>query len=65
MRYKGKGGHHLWVAGAYCPNPKGAGKNTVHAQHQKYLLQKEDTRDPQVTFNQDLAKQIKKMDPHG
>jgi hypothetical protein len=60
MRYKGKGEHHLRVVGAYRPNPKGTGENTVHAQHQKYLLQQEDTRDPQVAFNQDLAKQIKK-----
>ncbi len=50
---------HLRVVGAYRPNPKGTGKNTVHAQHQKYLLQKEDAWDLQVAFNQDLAKQIK------
>jgi hypothetical protein len=60
MRYKGKGEHHLRVVRAYRPNPKGTGENTVHGQHQKYLLQKEDTRGPQVAFNQDLAKQIKK-----
>ncbi len=31
MRYKGKGEHHLRVVGAYRPNPKGTGENTVHA----------------------------------
>jgi hypothetical protein len=60
IRYKGKGHHHLRVVGVYRPNPKGTGEHTVHAQHQKYLLQKEDTRDPQVAFNQDLAKQKQK-----
>jgi hypothetical protein len=29
----------------------------MHAQHQKHLLQKDDSRDPQVAFNQDMAGQ--------
>jgi hypothetical protein len=62
VRYKGKGEHHLRVVGAYPPNPKGTGEHMVHAQHQKSLLNKDNKREPQVAFNQDLAKQIKKWE---
>jgi hypothetical protein len=60
MRYKGKGEHHLRVVGAYRPNPQGTGEHTVHAQHQKYFLQKAGNRDPRLAFTQDLSNQIKK-----
>jgi hypothetical protein len=57
MRYKGDGDPHLRVVGAYHHhNPKSKGNNTVHAQHQKFLLRKDNTSDPQVAFNQDPAK---------
>ena len=59
LRYKGTGGTHLRVIGAYRPNPKGEGDQTVHAQHQRYLLRYADPRDPQVAFDQDLEKAIK------
>jgi hypothetical protein len=44
-RYRGKGGMHLRVVGAYRPNPQGEGNNTVYVQHQRYLLKQQDHRD--------------------
>jgi hypothetical protein len=65
MRYQGRGDCHLRVIGAYRPNPKGEGDQTVHAQHQKYLLQQKDPRDPLVAFDQDLDKAIKQWSDMG
>ena len=66
MRYQGRGDCHLrGLIGAYRPNPKGAGDQTVHAQHQKYLLQQKDPRDPLVAFDQDLDKAIKQWSDLG
>jgi exonuclease III len=59
LRYKGKGGMHLRVVGAYRPNPKGEGENTVYMQHQRYLLKHQDPRDSQLAFDQDLQQAIK------
>jgi hypothetical protein len=59
MRYKGKGGMHLRVVGAYRPNSKGEGENTVYMQHQRYLLVQKDPRDSQMAFHQDLEQAIK------
>jgi hypothetical protein len=50
---------HLRVVGAYQPNPKGEGENTVYMQHQRYLLKQKDPRDSQLAFDQDLQKAIK------
>ena len=65
MRYKGKGGMHLRVVGAYRPNPKGEGDNTVYVQHQRYLLKQQDNRDSQLAFDQDLEKAIKRWSELG
>jgi hypothetical protein len=59
MRYKGKGGMHLRVVGAYRPNPKASGENTVYVQHQRYLLKQKDDRDSQLAFDQDFEKTLK------
>jgi hypothetical protein len=50
---------HLRVVGAYWPNQKGVGQNTVYMQHQQYLLKQKDPRDSQLAFDQDLQKAIK------
>jgi exonuclease III len=59
VRYKGKGETFLRVVGAYRPNPKAYGENTVFIQHQRYLLTQHDSRDSQLAFDQDLEKAIK------